>query len=300
MKSLNHMDLEEWELLPDEGFLEINDDGGKKIYSRKYHKGSTSVFQMNYFICPPKSSPEFVENTGHPRVPNQLLPVPIDLEPTTLKPRDQEPVKKEATKIPVEIKMMPPEAPSENIKSFSTGVLAADQDPVSQVFFKKMKETEFVDMKVDSPKSSPSRGIMPQIEGAGAFQFEEKGDPCKEEAKVDSEMVIKKNKNMEYDLEGSDDGGGLNIWKWSLTGIGAICSFGVAAATFCIISFSSHRKNKHPHQNQKLQFQIYTNDKRIKQVVHHASKLNEAISAVRGVPITRAHITFGGYYDASL
>ena len=36
---------------------------------------------------------------------------------------------------------------------------------------------------------------------------------------------------------------------------------------------------------------------RIKQVVHHATKLNEAISAVRGVPMTRAHITYGGYYD---
>lgn len=37
---------------------------------------------------------------------------------------------------------------------------------------------------------------------------------------------------------------------------------------------------------------------RIKQVVDHATKLNEAIAAVRGVPVTRAHITVGGYYDA--
>lgn len=37
---------------------------------------------------------------------------------------------------------------------------------------------------------------------------------------------------------------------------------------------------------------------RLKQVVQQqATKLNEAISAVRGVPLTRAHITFGGYYD---
>jgi len=36
---------------------------------------------------------------------------------------------------------------------------------------------------------------------------------------------------------------------------------------------------------------------RIKQVVHHATKLNEAISAARGVPIARAHITYGGYYN---
>ena len=35
----------------------------------------------------------------------------------------------------------------------------------------------------------------------------------------------------------------------------------------------------------------------IKEVVHHAAKLNEAM---RGVPLTRAHFTYGGYYDAGL
>ncbi|KAL0383810.1 UNVERIFIED_CONTAM: hypothetical protein Scaly_0668300 [Sesamum calycinum] len=86
--------------------------------------------------------------------------------------------------------------------------------------------------------------------------------------------------------------GGFNIWKWSFNGLGAICSFGVAAATFClIINFSTHRNKKHPHQNQSLQFQIYNSDKRMKQVIHQASMLSEA---GRGVGIT----TFGGgYYD---
>ncbi|KAL2538013.1 Uncharacterized protein Fot_19404 [Forsythia ovata] len=56
---------------------------------------------------------------------------------------------------------------------------------------------------------------------------------------------------------------------------------GVAAATVCIVVFGTRQKSKQ-QQNQKLQFQIYTNDKRIKLVVHHATKLNEAISAVRG------------------
>lgn len=39
---------------------------------------------------------------------------------------------------------------------------------------------------------------------------------------------------------------------------------------------------------------------RIKDVVHQTTKLNEAFSAVggRGVPLTRAHITSGGYYTA--
>jgi hypothetical protein len=36
---------------------------------------------------------------------------------------------------------------------------------------------------------------------------------------------------------------------------------------------------------------------RIKQVVHHATKLNEVFAASRGVPLSRAHITYGGHYD---
>ena len=32
-------------------------------------------------------------------------------------------------------------------------------------------------------------------------------------------------------------------------------------------------------------------------MVQHATKLNDAISAARGVPMSRAHISVGGYYD---
>ncbi|KAL2483162.1 hypothetical protein Fot_44606 [Forsythia ovata] len=266
------MDLQEWELLPDDGFLEIHDDGGKKIYSRKYGSGPNSVLEMNYFVCPPKSTPT---------ITNQLLPVPIHLEPKILKPSDQEMIPKQ---VPVEIKIMPSALP-EKIKHFNTGsATEADQDLVSQVFFKKMKEPEFVDMKVESPKSSRSE-IMPQIDGAGFFQFEE-----------NEEALESKSCEGDSEMEMDENNWGLNIWKWSSTGIGAICSFGVAAATVCIVVFGTRQKSKQ-QQNQKLQFQIYTNDKRIKQVVHHATKLNEAISAVRGVPLSRAHVTFGGYYE---
>ncbi|KAL0359368.1 UNVERIFIED_CONTAM: hypothetical protein Sangu_0786200 [Sesamum angustifolium] len=94
-----------------------------------------------------------------------------------------------------------------------------------------------------------------QTEGAGVFHFQEKKDPCKDDSIT---SVIKKNdKKLPFELEG-----GFNIWKWSFNGLGAICSFGVAAATFClIINFSTHRNKKHPHQNQSLQFQIYNSDK---------------------------------------
>lgn len=89
------------------------------------------------------------------------------------------------------------------IESFS-----ADQDPISQDLFNKLKEAESVDMKVESPK------------------YEAREDPRK------------LNSGMERSLSG-------------------LCSFGVAAATFCIVVFA----NKHPHQNRKLRFRIHTDDK---------------------------------------
>lgn len=224
------MDVEdEWELLSDDGFLEINDHGaGNQIYSR--NSSSAVVIQMNYFICPPPSN-QFVQATlPDPLPPNRLLTPPLEIKMESL-----------------------------------------DQDPVSQVFFKKMRETEFVDMKVDLPKPS---AVVPQIEAN--FQFEE------EKGEMDSKMV----EGEREDLERS----GANVWKWSLNGIGAICSFGVAAATFCVIVFTTTANNKHHHHhNHKLHFRIYSDDKRMK-----------AIAAVSGVPITRARITVGGYYDQSL
>ncbi|KAL8467386.1 hypothetical protein ACS0TY_030873 [Phlomoides rotata] len=78
----------------------------------------------------------------------------------------------------------------------------------------------------------------------------------------------------EEESEGAAAGAG-DVWK---RGIGAICSFGVAAAaTFCIIVFSHHKKPR---------FQIYSTHKVIQQ-------------AMRGVPISTARITCGGYYDAA-
>jgi hypothetical protein len=36
---------------------------------------------------------------------------------------------------------------------------------------------------------------------------------------------------------------------------------------------------------------------RMKEVVNHATKLNEAIFGMKGVPVVRAQISFGGHYD---
>lgn len=77
--------------------------------------------------------------------------------------------------------------------------------------------------------------------------------------------------------------------------IGAVCS--AAAATICIIVFAGKNNQQHRNNQQKLQVQLYTDEKRIKEVVKQA-KMNQALSAIRGATnMTRAHISFGGYYD---
>ncbi|TMW92853.1 hypothetical protein EJD97_012480 [Solanum chilense] len=244
------MDLEEWEILPDDGFLQIHDDDGKMIFSRKYSSDNPkNEFNMNYFICPSPESSQFVDTT------HQLVPLDPNSQETS---NDQEkvifPIEAMITKVPLELK----------VPNFGE-----HHDQFSQVFFKKMKENEFDNMKIDSPKS------------INKSQFEEKT----EDFEVEKDEIIEENGNS-----------GLNLLNKSLNGIGAICSFGVAAAaTICIIFIGNHQKHK---QNQKIRFQIFTDDKRIKRVVQHATRLNEAISAVRGVPVTRAQITVGGYYDA--
>lgn len=149
-------------------------------------------------------------------------------------------------------------------------------------------QNQSVDMKVESPKSSGI--VLTKIE---AFQFEETVNGPREEDEADTEMVNNMNKNHGIESnEKDDDRGGINIWKRSLTGIGAICSFGLAAAAICSIICSSHKKSQKLQQNQKLKFQIYDSHKRIKQVVHYASKINEAITG-----LSRASVTVGGYYD---
>ncbi|XP_002525420.2 uncharacterized protein LOC8276500 [Ricinus communis] len=291
------MDLDEWEILPRSGgFLNYHegDRGGSKTSSN-----TRTMFDMDYFVCP--SSPP----TNSTIVPNQqLVPVPFQLEPTAvITGRDQEEGNR---KKPIDIKAVPSLIILPEVKDPDKALKEADQDPISQVFFKKMTENKFVDMKMDSPES-PTKGFvpppLPQID-AGKFNFEDRSETFIKgenlEAKISSPR-IKNEKDINEEVEEGnweDSSGGLNLWKWSLNGIGAICSFGVAAATVCIIIFGSHQRNKQQQQqNQKLRFQIYTDDKRIKQVVHHATRLNEAITAVRGVPIARAHITYGGYYE---
>ncbi|XP_028761272.1 uncharacterized protein LOC114719873 isoform X2 [Neltuma alba] len=97
--------------------------------------------------------------------------------------------------------------------------------PLSQVSF-ETKENEFVDNTKNPVNREASRFETEMAEG------------YKEE----------------------DKNNGFNLWKWSLTGVGAICTFGVTAATICALFLGTQQKNK-PHANQKNVFKFYTDDK---------------------------------------
>ncbi|KAF8403979.1 hypothetical protein HHK36_012089 [Tetracentron sinense] len=251
-KASDEMDLDEWEFLSDDGFHH-HVDSGKRL-------SPGSGIKTRVLETPKK-------NSSVSSAANQLVHVPIQLEQKLRMIHDHELVN-------------PPSVILEKFKAPNLGGVTADQD--AQIFFKNTKENEFVDMKMESPKSS-SRGINPQIE--------EKEETSPRVA-IEQEIMDEKNYldskcEEQNNWEGGGDHGGLSIWRWRLTGIGALCSIGVTAATVCIFIFGSHQRHKHHQHNQKLLFQINNDDKEI----------NQALSAVRGVPLARTHMTFEAYHD---
>lgn len=95
----------------------------------------------------------------------------------------------------------------------------------------------------------------------------------------------------------------FSVGKLKVNGIGALCSFGVAAATLCVFLVGGRQQQQHRRQEQReetIQLQFYGDDKRIHQVVQQTSRLNQAMSSVMGAgggASARANISFGGFYD---
>ncbi|KAJ9554869.1 hypothetical protein OSB04_009483 [Centaurea solstitialis] len=260
------MDLEDegWVNIPYDGLLEVHDDGGEKSFSRKYVKSPVNLFKPNYFETPQKCR-NFVQE--EPRFGKQLVPLPTQFDH-----EDHE--VKEMIKLPILITNEPKEARNE---------LELDHDPVFQVFFNI--ENQFVDKKTGSLRLNPREPDLSCIE-TGQFQYEKRSTNDDDDCSSPSKMIKK-----EVVDWGSRSEERLNFWRWGLSGFGAFCCVGMAAATIGILIFGNGRK-----QNQKLRIQFYSDNKGMKQVVHHA---NEAISsAVRGgVPLVKAQITYGGYYE---
>ncbi|XP_008675426.1 uncharacterized protein [Zea mays] len=69
--------------------------------------------------------------------------------------------------------------------------------------------------------------------------------------------------------------------------IGALCSFGVAAATACVFLIGG-RLHHHHTQHNNIQLQFFGDDKRIQQVVRQTSRLNQkAMSFAMGAGASR-------------
>ncbi|XP_077210227.1 uncharacterized protein LOC143845704 [Tasmannia lanceolata] len=295
-KDPSEMNFEDWEFLPDKEFLDLSYEDGKSLFSREKGFNPKGATHVNNFVCPsPRSChPRTPENSSVLSGKNQLVSVPIQLELPLEKDPDGELVK--------EIREIPSTIPPVIMEKNKALNMVGDEDMIPQVFFKKMKENEFVDMKIDSPRSC-NRGLKPQIE-VGPTQIEEKeeayeGENCesRHSKMVTDQETGKNNMGSESEGKGYWEGVSFNIFGWRVKGYGALSAIGVAAATICIFIFGNQQRNKQQQQNQRLQVQIYKDDKRIKQVVHHATGLNQALLAVRGVPLANAQITFGGNYD---
>ncbi|XP_018434140.2 uncharacterized protein LOC108806496 isoform X2 [Raphanus sativus] len=249
------MDLEEWELLPSpkNSFKDLDHD--------EDHHGD---MVMDYFLCPSAQQEPLHKIESPPRskvIPTKLLQVPIAWEPM---------LDHENNKIPND--------------PGPTQTLLTDSVLSPTVSFKKTKETEFADMKVDPP----ARITSPVSLIDAAKPSDSEGSDDVREKKEDDDVR-------------SDHGGGekANLWKIGLNGIGAICSFGVAAAaaTVCVLFLGHNDIKVCKNKNHKLRFQIYSDDNKMREAVNHATKVNEAIFAMKGVPVVRAQISFGGYYD---
>jgi len=218
------MDINEWVILSDDGLF----DGDEKQFF--LGKRNSLVFDKDYFCTSPKSTKNI--DIEPLKVPKQVFHVPIQFEPIIGKVPNEGLVKENTEKIKV------------------SEIEEADQESVSQVFF-HIKENKFVDMKLESPKSSSGRGLF---------------SPLDADMEMMTSPTMKNVENEKFDMyydekEGEDMNGGFNLWKWSLTGVGAIFSFGVAAATICVLIFGSQQRNNKLQQDQSIRFKIYTDDK---------------------------------------
>ncbi|XP_010558726.1 PREDICTED: uncharacterized protein LOC104827275 isoform X2 [Tarenaya hassleriana] len=228
------MDLGEWELLSRSNYNIIDhlDDDGVMI--RNPNPNHERHLDMDHFIICPSQDPtkQTEHNPGSQVVPTQLLQVPITWEPI-FSPEDTDHDK--MTKLTDKVSVLLP-------VEIHPGLLPDPVPSPHRVSFKKMKGNESVDMKLIDPAKVTSH--LPGIGSEGE----------------DGGLGSKKD-DLDKGLNKGNDGEELNLWKLGLTGIGAICSFGVAAAaaTICAVFFGNNNKNCR-NKNQVLRLQIYSDD----------------------------------------
>jgi len=227
MEKSFEMDFGEWEILPDPPHHALVDFG------LGGEKGLLFVkdFDADYFSTKEKSSGLMIEEKvqNHPMI--------------SLESKD--------------ISVVPPPPPQQHMPM----IVADSHDVASIVLFKKLKDDElFVNTRIESPKISVKGTIMPPVEPEQMLfdseeEEEEEEEFCKDQKNSDKEMEL------EEPAEIKEKQFGIKFWRWRVMGsVGALCSIGVAAATLCIFILGGHQMQKNQHQNQKIQFQICTDE----------------------------------------
>ncbi|GJN22951.1 hypothetical protein PR202_gb10561 [Eleusine coracana subsp. coracana] len=115
---------------------------------------------------------------------------------------------------------------------------------------------------------------------------------------VDQDEMLAKAAESDHLFTVEDEGVkniGFSVGNLRIHGVGALCSFGVAAATFCVFLLGG--KQQQTSHNHKIKLQMYADDQRIQRVMQQASRLNQTMSSVMGeASSARASISFGGHY----
>uniref|UniRef100_A0ACD5UMU6 Uncharacterized protein n=1 Tax=Avena sativa TaxID=4498 RepID=A0ACD5UMU6_AVESA len=161
-------------------------------------------------------------------------------------------------------------------------LLVSDCDDVVDKFESSDDAKEVADdvKPVSVPEGTVAADVLPH-ELSGGEGEEEEEEETKKEKRARPECVV------------------FSVGKLRVNGIGALCSFGVAAATVCVFLVGGKLQHQQKQQHQQnIQLQFLGDDKRIQQVVQQTSRLNQAVSSMMSVGAsTGAKISFGGFYD---
>ncbi|KAK9153325.1 hypothetical protein Sjap_000805 [Stephania japonica] len=129
-KSSNEMDLDDWEILSNDGFLidfhhydhhhhQVGIKKGLGPIKPQFDPNPNGAFDADYVICPsPRTHRIVPESLSDSRSGNQLIPIPIQLDPKRMKSNEEEQKVKEVIMVPiVEINKFETSVEVEKIKS---------------------------------------------------------------------------------------------------------------------------------------------------------------------------------------
>ena len=122
----------------------------------------------------------------------------------------------------------------------------------------------------DETKSVPSVADLMASDGGGEDEKAFHQSPDAKEAATDEDKFAQEDEEEDMKKEDSNDDKArppqcvvFSVGKLKVNGIGALCSFGVAAATVCIFLIGGRLQHHHrqQEQQQKIQLQFYGDDK---------------------------------------